>query len=120
MTPPMTSPMTSITRDLQLLATYREIRKKTEALCSPLITEDYVIQAMPDVSPPKWHMAHTTWFFENFILVPSSPGYQIHNPIYSYLFNSYYIAAGERHSRPQRGLLSRPTVDEIYCYRAAV
>jgi ergothioneine biosynthesis protein EgtB len=99
---------------------YQDVRQFTGRLCQPLLTEDYVIQAMPDVSPPKWHMAHTTWFFENFILVPASPGYQVHNPIYSYLFNSYYIAAGERHSRPNRGLLSRPTVEEIYCYRAAV
>jgi ergothioneine biosynthesis protein EgtB len=99
---------------------YQDVRQFTERLCQPLVTEDYVIQAMPDVSPPKWHLAHTTWFFENFILVPSSPGYRVHNSIYSYLFNSYYVAAGERHSRPKRGLLSRPTVEEIYCYRASI
>jgi ergothioneine biosynthesis protein EgtB len=99
---------------------YKDVRQFTERLCQPLVTEDYVIQAMPDVSPPKWHLAHTSWFFETFILAPASPGYQLHNPIYSYLFNSYYIAAGERHSRPKRGLLSRPTVEEIYRYRVSV
>ena len=97
---------------------YQQVRQFTERLCQPLVTEDYVIQAMPDVSPPKWHLAHTSWFFETFILASASPGYQSYDPLYGYLFNSYYIAAGERHSRPKRGLLSRPTVEEIYRYRA--
>jgi ergothioneine biosynthesis protein EgtB len=84
------------------------------------MTEDYIIQAMPDVSPPKWHLAHTSWFFETFILAPASPGYRSPHVSYAYLFNSYYIAAGERHCRPRRGLLSRPTVEEVYRYRAYV
>ncbi len=75
---------------------------------------------MPDASPPKWHLAHTSWFFETFILTSASPGYQSYDPRYGYLFNSYYMTAGERHSRPKRGLLSRPTVEEIYRYRAFV
>jgi ergothioneine biosynthesis protein EgtB len=84
------------------------------------VTEDYVIQAMPEVSPPKWHLAHTSWFFETFILVPASPGYRSPNACFAYLFNSYYVAAGERHCRPKRGLLSRPTVEEVYRYRSYV
>src|SRR5689334_13714308 len=84
------------------------------------MTEDYVIQAMPDVSPPKWHLAHTSWFFETFILAVASPGYRSPHASYAYLFNSYYVAAGERHCRPKRGLLSRPTVEDVYRYRAHV
>jgi ergothioneine biosynthesis protein EgtB len=84
------------------------------------MTEDYVIQAMPDVSPPKWHLAHTSWFFETFILALASPGYRSPHASYAYLFNSYYVAAGERHCRHKRGLLSRPTVEEVYRYRAYV
>jgi len=99
---------------------YQQVRQFTERLCQPLVTEDYVIQAMPDVSPPKWHLAHTSWFFETFILTSASSGYQTYDPSYGYLFNSYYLTAGERHSRPKRGLLSRPTVEEIYRYRASV
>jgi ergothioneine biosynthesis protein EgtB len=103
-----------------LLERYQRVRRFTEHLCQPLVTEDYVIQAMPDVSPPKWHLAHTSWFFETFVLAPDSPGYRSPHPSYAYLFNSYYIAAGERHCRPKRGLLSRPTVEEVYRYRAHV
>jgi ergothioneine biosynthesis protein EgtB len=84
------------------------------------VTEDYVIQAMPDVSPPKWHLAHTSWFFETFVLASAAPGYRSPHASYAYLFNSYYVAAGERHCRPKRGLLSRPTVEEVYRYRAYV
>jgi len=93
---------------------YQQVRQFTERVCQPLETEDYVIQAMPDVSPPKWHLAHTSWFFETFILTSASSGYQSYDPSFGYLFNSYYITAGERHSRPKRGLLSRPTVEVIY------
>src|SRR5215467_4196893 len=103
-----------------LLARYSKVRDFTEALCKPLATEDYVIQSMPDASPTKWHLAHTTWFFETFILARYFPDYRPLNGRYAYLFNSYYISVGERHSRPQRGLLSRPTVDEVYRYRAYV
>jgi ergothioneine biosynthesis protein EgtB len=99
---------------------YQQVRQFTERVCQPLETEDYVIQAMPDVSPPKWHLAHTSWFLETFILTSASSGYQSYDPSFGYLFNSYYITAGERHSRPKRGFLSRPTVEEIYRYRASV
>ena len=85
------------------------MRRFTEALCAPLATEDYVIQSMPDVSPTKWHLAHVSWFFETFVLSPVTPNYRPLNPHYAYLFNSYYETVGPRHSRPRRGLLSRPT-----------
>lgn len=103
-----------------LATRYQQVRHYTETLCQPLAIEDYVIQSMPDVSPTKWHLAHTSWFFETFLLIPFLPHYRPLHPQYSYLFNSYYIGAGERYSRPQRGLLSRPTVNEIYQYRAHV
>jgi ergothioneine biosynthesis protein EgtB len=96
------------------------VRQLTDRLCQPLVTEDYVIQAMPDVSPPKWHLAHTTWFFETFVLVDALADYRSPDDSYAYLFNSYYITAGERHCRPKRGLLSRPTVGDVYRYRAYV
>ncbi len=93
------------------------IRRQSEALAAPLTPEDQTIQSMPDVSPTKWHLAHTTWFFETFILTPLDPSYRAFDPAFAYLFNSYYEAAGPRHPRPQRGLLSRPTVAEIGAYR---
>jgi ergothioneine biosynthesis protein EgtB len=99
---------------------YSEVRRWTEQICRPLSTEDYVIQSMPDASPVKWHLAHTSWFFETFILVPHVPGYKPFHPEFGVLFNSYYNAVGPRWPRPQRGLLSRPTVGEIYAYRAHV
>jgi ergothioneine biosynthesis protein EgtB len=99
---------------------YQQVRQFSQQLCQPLETEDYVIQSMPDVSPPKWHLAHITWFFETFLLVPYLKGYDLFHPKFGYLFNSYYEAVGERHPRPQRGLLSRPTVAEIYRYREYV
>jgi ergothioneine biosynthesis protein EgtB len=104
---------------LELGDRYRQVRQLSEWICQPLATEDYVIQSMPDVSPPKWHLAHTTWFFETFLL-PHLPGYEPFHPQFGYLFNSYYEAVGQRHPRPQRGLLSRPTVETIYSYRAYV
>jgi ergothioneine biosynthesis protein EgtB len=103
-----------------LVRRYHQVRQLTETFCQPLVTEDYVIQAMPDVSPPKWHLAHTSWFFETFVLSAACPGYRSPHASYAYLFNSYYVAAGERYSRPNRGLLSRPTVQEVYRYRAHV
>jgi ergothioneine biosynthesis protein EgtB len=104
----------------ELAAWYREVRGQTEALCQGLAAEDYVVQPMPDVSPTKWHLAHTSWFFETFVLQPHGPGYRPLDPAYAYLFNSYYTQAGERHCRAQRGYLSRPTVAEVYAYRRYV
>ncbi len=99
---------------------YQQVRQLSEQICQPLAIEDYVIQSMPDVSPPKWHLAHTSWFFETFLLVPHLTGYEVFHPQFVYLFNSYYEAVGSRHPRPQRGLLARPTVEQIYQYRAYV
>lgn len=96
---------------------YQIVREFTETLCKPLATEDYVIQSMPDVSPTKWHIAHTSWFFETFILNKVNKHYKSLHPQYNYLFNSYYVRVGRRHARPERGLLSRPTVEEVYSYR---
>lgn len=104
----------------EVLAQYLAVRRETELLCEPLAIEDYGIQAMPDVSPPKWHLAHTSWFFETFVLQPYLPGYQVFHPRFGYLFNSYYQTVGSFFPRPQRGLLSRPTVEEVYRYRAHV
>ena len=103
----------------QLLDRFTFVRGATERLSEPLAPEDCQIQSMPDASPVKWHLAHTTWFFETFVLA-SDPGYQSVDPRYTYLFNSYYEAVGARHPRPQRGMLSRPSLDEITRYRAAV
>jgi ergothioneine biosynthesis protein EgtB len=104
----------------RLAALYREVRGLTEALCAPLAVEDFVLQSMPDASPAKWHLAHTGWFFETFLLGPHLPHYRPFNPRYGYLFNSYYNAVGDRVPRPERGLLTRPTVEEVYRYRAYV
>ena len=102
------------------LASYRRVRQFSEILCEPLQPEDTCIQSMPDVSPSKWHLAHTTWFFEQFILAEYCKGYQPFHPQYAYLFNSYYVSQGERYARPERGLLSRPTLEEILAYRRAI
>jgi ergothioneine biosynthesis protein EgtB len=99
---------------------YRKVRRFSEHLCEPLVTEDYVIQSMPDVSPTKWHLAHVSWFFETFLLSPALPDYKSLHPQYAYLFNSYYNTIGERHCRPKRGLISRPTVKETFEYRRYV
>ncbi len=99
---------------------YAAVRTQTEALCTTLATEDYVVSSMPDVSPTKWHLAHTSWFFETFVLAAFAPHYRTPNPKYAYLFNSYYVQAGERHCRAQRGLVTRPTVAEVFAYRAHV
>ena len=103
-----------------LAARYAAVRAQTEALCAPLETEDYVVSSMPDVSPTKWHLAHTTWFWETFALAPFRPAYAALDPKYAFLFNSYYVQAGERHCRAQRGLVTRPTVAEVFAYRAHV
>jgi ergothioneine biosynthesis protein EgtB len=99
---------------------YRRVRRLSEQICKPLATEDYVVQTMDDVSPPKWNLAHTTWFFETFLLKGFLADYREFHPRFNYLFNSYYEAVGERHPRPRRGLLSRPTVEEVYRYREHV
>jgi ergothioneine biosynthesis protein EgtB len=103
-----------------LAARYQQVRQATEALCAPLAPEDYVVQSMPDCSPTKWHLAHVSWFFETFLLKPSAPQYAPIDPQYAYLFNSYYNAVGDKYPRPQRGLVSRPTVSEVYQYRRYV
>jgi ergothioneine biosynthesis protein EgtB len=100
-----------------LAAAYKEVRCLTEGLCRPLAVDDYGVQSMPDASPPKWHLAHTTWFFETFVLAPACPDYRPFHPRFGYLFNSYYNALGDRLPRPHRGLLSRPTVEEVFRYR---
>src|SRR6185503_9442007 len=96
---------------------FEAVRRDTESLAANLTPEDQAIQSMPDVSPTKWHLAHTSWFFETFILCPLDPGYRAFDPAFAYLFNSYYEAVGPRHPRPERGLLSRPTVDIVAAYR---
>src|SRR5687768_1486527 len=116
----MATMLTDVRPEDTLASRYTEVRRFTERLCEPLAIEDYVIQSMPDVSPTKWHLAHTSWFFETFVLAAAAPGYRPPYPAYRYLFNSYYVGAGERHCRANRGLLSRPTVAEVYQYRAHV
>jgi ergothioneine biosynthesis protein EgtB len=107
-------------RAANYLNRYHAVRSQTERVCAPLVPEDYVVQSMPDVSPTKWHLAHASWFFETFLLGPHAPGYQPFNPHFAYLFNSYYVTVGNRHCRQNRGLLSRPTVAEVYAYRQHV
>jgi ergothioneine biosynthesis protein EgtB len=100
-----------------VLDRFEAVRRDSEALAANLTPEDQSIQSMPDASPTKWHLAHTTWFFETFILGRLDPDYRVFDPAFAYLFNSYYEAVGPRHPRPERGLLSRPTVDIIGAYR---
>ncbi|MGB0524711.1 MAG: ergothioneine biosynthesis protein EgtB [Flammeovirgaceae bacterium] len=105
---------------MQLKQRYTKVRNQTELICEPLCPEDFVVQPMEDVSPPKWHLGHTTWFFETFILLPHAPAYQVFHPSFSFIFNSYYESVGERVIRANRGNLSRPTTDEIRAYRKHV
>jgi len=105
---------------MDFLEKYNAVRKYTEDICKPLLTEDYVVQPIVDVSPPKWHIGHVTWFFETFILKPNDPNYVEFNPQYNYVFNSYYETAGARVIRTDRGNLSRPTVEDVYNYRKHV
>ena len=113
-------PQTAETRAARLLARFREVRDFSERLCETLEPEDYVVQSMPDVSPTKWHLAHTSWFFETFILKVWMPSYRTAVPQYAFLFNSYYNAAGDMHRRDLRGLISRPTVAETYRFRQSI
>ena len=112
----------SLARDssAQLRARFHEVRRFSERLCETLQPEDCVVQSMPDVSPTKWHLAHTSWFFETFILKVWMPEYQPEIPEYAYLFNSYYNAAGDMHRRDLRGLISRPTLAETFRFRHSV
>ena len=104
----------------ELSSAFQTVRQTTRDLCRPLCTEDYVIQSMPDVSPPKWHLGHTTWFFERMILEEFADNYRACHPRYYFVFNSYYQSFGQRVARDIRGTLSRPTVQEVYAYRAEV
>ena len=104
----------------RLRDTFRMVRAETERRAAPLSPEDQIVQSMPDASPAKWHRAHTTWFFEQFLLKPYREGYPVFDEQYAYLFNSYYVAAGPRHARPQRGMLTRPDAADIAAYRAHV
>ncbi|MGD8174508.1 ergothioneine biosynthesis protein EgtB [Marinimicrobium sp. ARAG 43.8] len=99
---------------------YRTVRARSIKLCEPLLPEDYCLQATKATSPPKWHLAHITWFFETFILIPLHTDYQPFHPTFKHLFNSYYNSVGDQFSRPQRGLLTRPTIKEVMAYRNAV
>lgn len=103
-----------------LIEHYLSVRAQTIKLIQPLSAEDMVVQPIVDVSPPKWHLAHTTWFFETFLLIPHEPRYKTFHPQYAYLFNSYYESVGQRVIRNQRGFLTRPSLDEILAYRQYV
>ena len=103
-----------------LAAEFQDVRRVTEALCVPLENEDYVIQAMAAASPAKWHLGHVSWFFEAFLLKPDLEGYEVIEPRYQHIFNSYYNSEGPQFSRPDRGTLSRPTVAQVYAYRQHV
>ena len=119
--PPVRASVSDRVLEPSTLATrFRSIRNYTENLCASLDPEDCVAQSMPDTSPTKWHLAHTTWFFENFVLNEHAPGYTPFHAGYGFLFNSYYNGAGERHTRSDRGVLTRPTLKEILAYRAHV
>ena len=110
----------SPTRSQRLIERFREVRDFSARLCRSLQPEDYVVQSMPDVSPTKWHLAHTSWFFETFVVKVWVPRYRSEVPQYAYLFNSYYNAAGDMHRRDLRGLISRPTVAETYRFRESI
>src|SRR6187455_1537504 len=103
-----------------LAARYRAVRGLSLDIAAPLSDADASLQPMPDASPTKWHLAHTTWFFETFMLVPNLPGYRVFDPKFGYLFNSYYEAVGPRQPRPARGLITRPSMADVLAYRAHV
>ena len=96
------------------------VRRRSVSLAEPLSEEDCCVQSMPDASPVKWHLAHTTWFFETFILERHEPGYTPHHPAFRMLYNSYYNGVGEKHARAQRGLITRPSFDEVLSYRHSI
>jgi ergothioneine biosynthesis protein EgtB len=116
----MNAPAAGPLHRTQLVAQYLEVRAQTERLCEPLAVDDYQIQSVLETSPPKWHLAHASWFFETFLLKPFARNYRPFHPHFEYVFNSYYETVGSFHPRAQRGLLSRPTVEDVYRYRAHV
>jgi len=118
--PPTAAARTLVPEAGTLAEQYRAVREATVALCAPLATEDYVVQSMPDASPAKWHLAHTSWFFEEFVLQRAAAAYAFHDADFRFLFNSYYNAVGPMHTRSSRGLLSRPTVQQVLDYRERV
>ena len=117
---PTTLPFPTSKPSSTVLDRYQLVRAQSQALCAPLLPEDTVVQPTLDVSPPKWHLAHTTWFWETFLLMEYVPGYQVFHPEYAYLFNSYYNSLGSRVNRADRGTLSRPALGEVQKYRAHV
>src|SRR5206468_6672820 len=115
------APAAAATSDRSLLAErFARVRARTLALAAPLSPEDQCVQSMPEASPTKWHLAHTSWFFEAVVLQPHAAGYRPFDERFFFLFNSYYESLGPRHPRPQRGLLTRPGLDEVHRYRAHV
>lgn len=118
--PPTDLPITLAPTMLDLRQSYHDVRAATLALAAPLSAEDQCVQSMPDASPTKWHLAHTAWFFETVVLLRHSPRYRVFDKGFQYLFNSYYESLGPRHARPQRGLITRPSVDQVRAYRAHV
>jgi len=117
---PVVSAFSSPSLSRALSNAYRRVRDETERRAGPLSAEDQLVQSMPDASPAKWHRAHTTWFFEQFVLGQHVPGYKVFHPDYAFLFNSYYVSAGPRHARAQRGHLTRPGVEAVTAYRQYV
>lgn len=117
----MSSPASDVaTAPMAVRERYRDVRQATLALAAPLSAEDCQLQSMPDASPVKWHLAHATWFFETFLLLPHLPGYKPFHPDFGVLFNSYYVRVGDRHIRAERGSLSRPSLEEVHDYRRHV
>lgn len=113
-------PAARMREDDRLIKDFRRVRSASEALAAPLSAEDCQLQSMPDASPVKWHLAHGSWFFETFLLIPHLPGYRPFDPAYAVLFNSYYVGVGERHPRARRGMVSRPSLDQVRAYRRHV
>jgi ergothioneine biosynthesis protein EgtB len=113
-------PRRAETPDAATIGLYRSVRGLSEALAAPLSDADATVQPMPDASPAKWHLAHTSWFFETFVLRDHAPGYRLHDERFPFLFNSYYEAEGKRHARARRGMITRPSLDESIAYRRHV
>jgi ergothioneine biosynthesis protein EgtB len=115
-----TNPVSRTAHDTPVAAALHNVRAQTLALAAPLSAEDACVQSMPDASPAKWHLAHTSWFFERFVLSAHAPGYRVFHTRFDYLFNSYYFTVGQMHQRPRRGLVTRPSLADILAYRAHV